>query len=114
MPSAKQASRWSILPTATADRVQNLRLIQFIASRGIGKVKWWKRSPLYPTVIEVEAGELLWADLRFEQRVFAIQSGIFVCMSNLEQGREVPLALFGRGYSTGMAELYIAREIAST
>ena len=73
-----------------------------------------ERSPLYPTVIEVEAGELLWADLRFEQRVFAIQSGIFVCMSNLEQGREVPLALFGRGYSTGMAELYIPREIAST
>lgn len=62
----------------------------------------------------LDAGELLWADLQFEQRVFVIQSGIFSCISNLEQGREIPLALFGRGHSAGLAELYIPREIAST
>ena len=71
-------------------------------------------SPLFPTLADLEPGELLWADLRFEQRVFVIQSGVFACISNLERGREIPLALLGCGHTAGLAELYIPREIAST
>lgn len=71
-------------------------------------------SPLFPTAVELEPGELLWADLRFEQRAFVIQTGIFACISNLEQCREIPLALLGSGHTAGLAELYIPREIAST
>lgn len=71
-------------------------------------------TPLFPTILELEAGELLWVDFRFEQRMFVIQSGIFSCISNLEKGREVPLALLGSGHTAGLAELYISREIAST
>lgn len=71
-------------------------------------------SPLFPTIVELAPGELLWTDLRFEQRAFVLQSGIFACISNLEQGREIPLALLGSGHTAGLAELYIPREIAST
>lgn len=71
-------------------------------------------APLFPTILELDAGELLWVDFRFEQRMFVIQSGIFACISNLEQGREIPLALLGSGHTAGLAELYIPREIAST
>ena len=71
------------------------------------------RSALYPVITEVGVGELAWADLRHEQRVFVIKQGIFACMTDLEQNREVPFALYGCAYGIGHAELYIPRQIAS-
>lgn len=71
-------------------------------------------SPLFPTFVDLAQGELLWTDARFEQRVFCIQSGLLSCVTNLEQKRKVPFALYGSGYSVGMPELYIPRAISDT
>lgn len=72
------------------------------------------RSALYPTVLAVEQGEIVWADQRFEQRVFVIQEGVFACIDNPERGDEAAFAIFGCGDSAGLAELYVDRGIAST
>lgn len=69
---------------------------------------------LFPTLMDVEQSNLLWVDLRLEQRVFVIRSGIYSCVSNLETSREIPISLLGRGYVIGLSELYIPREIASS
>lgn len=68
---------------------------------------------LFPTCVDVSPGDLVWVDLRREQRVYAIQSGQFSCMSNLEHDNEVPFAIYGSGNVIGVSELYIAREVAS-
>jgi len=68
---------------------------------------------LYPTLANIATGDLVWADLRHEQRVFVIREGVFSCITDLEKDREVPFALYGSGYIIGLAELYIRREIAS-
>lgn len=71
-------------------------------------------APLYPTLLTLDQGELLWTDQRFEQRAFCLRQGIFSCVANLEQEHETPFALYGRGYCIGFGELYIPRKIAST
>ena len=69
---------------------------------------------VYPTVLTVEQGEMVWADQRFEQRVFVIQEGVFSCSDNPERGDETMFAVFGCGDSAGLAELYVDRGVAST
>lgn len=69
--------------------------------------------PLFPLMLEVSKGEMLWTDLRNERRVFVVGSGIFICMAHRgSDEREVPFALFGRAQTIGMAELYVPRSIS--
>ena len=70
-------------------------------------------SPVYPTILAVDQGEIVWADQRFEQRAFVIQEGVFSCVDNPERGDEAAFAVFGCGDSAGLAELYVDRSIAS-
>ena len=71
-------------------------------------------APLFPVISEVRQGELVWLDLRYEQRALVIRSGQFECFSHFGGDREVPFALFGSGYGMGLSELYLSREIASS
>lgn len=68
---------------------------------------------VYPTMLAVDKGEVVWADQRFEQRAFLIQEGIFSCVSNPKEVEEAPFAVFGCGEGTGLAELYVDRTITS-
>lgn len=69
--------------------------------------------PLFPTLLEIEKGEMLWTDLRSEQRVFIIRSGLFVCMAHFgDDEREIPFSLIGRSQAIGMAELYVKVNIS--
>ena len=70
-------------------------------------------SALYPVVVEVRTGELIWIDLHFEQRCMFIRSGVFASISNLG-GAEMPSALFGAGQALGLSELYVSRDVASS
>lgn len=72
------------------------------------------RTPLFPTIIEVEKGDMLWTDLRFEPRVFVVRKGIFTCIAHGDCEIELPFSLLGKGIAIGMAELYIPREASST
>ncbi len=71
-------------------------------------------APLMPHILDVAPGDLVWTDMRYEQRVFVIQSGLFECVTNLEMDDEKPFALFGGGYGFGFAELYVDRRVAQT
>ena len=70
-------------------------------------------SPLFPMVATLEPGEELWADARFEQRAYVIQEGVFACIPNAENMEARTAALYGRGDSFGLAELYSGRDIAN-
>lgn len=67
---------------------------------------------LFPTVSEVEQGQLVWTDVRHEQRALIIRSGVFSCLSNPDQREELPFSLFSRGDSFGFAELYLPNRMA--
>ena len=70
-------------------------------------------SPLLPMVATLDPAEELWADARFEQRVYVIQSGVFACIPNAADNLGTrAAALYGRGDSFGLAELYSGRDIA--
>ena len=71
-------------------------------------------APLYPTMTEIAPGDLVWVDLRFEQRVLAIRNGVFACITDLAKENEAPFSLCGAGNVIGLAELYIQREFTST
>lgn len=72
------------------------------------------RAALFPTMIDVAQGELLWTDLRFERRVFCIRSGVFAALSDLEHDHEVPFSLYGCGQGVGFGELYLERDISNS
>lgn len=72
------------------------------------------RSALFPTVIDVAPGELLWTNLRFEQRVFCIRSGVFAALSDLEHDQEVPFSLYGCGQGVGFGELYLDQDVSDS
>lgn len=69
-------------------------------------------APLYPTVERFAKGELVWADLRYEQRVHFVKAGILAFTPNFDLEDGVTVSLFGAGYSIGLAELYIPRSVA--
>lgn len=71
-------------------------------------------SPLFPTVLEIEQGDMLWTDLRSEQRVFIVKSGVLSLMAHVCQDWETPFALYGSGAAIGLAELYVPRSTADT
>lgn len=73
-----------------------------------------EKAPLFPTVTEIAQGDVVWVDLRFEQRVCVIQTGLFSCTANLEHEHEVPFAVYGSGYAIGVNELYIERAITNS
>lgn len=68
--------------------------------------------PLFPTITEVNQGELVWTDVRHEQRALIIRDGVFSCLSNPEQREELTFSLFSRGDSFGFAELYLPGKLA--
>lgn len=70
--------------------------------------------PLFPSIVEVGQGDLLWTDLRSEQRVFILRSGVFSCVAHVGSTCEIPFALYGSGAAIGLAELYIPRTAADT
>lgn len=70
--------------------------------------------PLFPTIVEVAQGDLLWTDLRSEQRVFILRSGVYSCVAHVGSAFEIPFALYGSGAAIGLAELYIPRTTADT
>lgn len=70
-------------------------------------------SPLFPTIATVEKDELIWTNLRYENRVHIIQSGVFTCMAHCESENEIPFALFGKGNIVGAVELYAPRSMSS-
>lgn len=71
-------------------------------------------TPLFPTMLDVEKGEMLWTDMRFEQRVFVIKSGVFICMAQETKEGELPYAIYGSGIAIGAMELYVPREISAS
>lgn len=77
-----------------------------------GTIKSSGGAPLFPTVLDVDKDEMLWTDMRFEQRVFVIKSGLFVCMAQETEEGELPYALYGSGIAIGAIELYTPREIS--
>ena len=77
---------------------------------GVTRTEGRKASPLFPTIIDVEKGERLWVDMRFEQRVFVLRSGAFVCMAHGESDQELPFSIYGKGIAVGLAEIYIPRK----
>lgn len=70
--------------------------------------------PLYPTIEEVEGGQLVWTDMRREQRVYVVQSGVLALIPNFDRDESVVTSLYGSGYSIGLSELYTQRSIAAT
>ena len=70
--------------------------------------------PLFPTIVEVGQGDLIWTDLRSEQRVFVLRSGVYSCVAHVGSTYELPFALYGSGAAIGLAELYIPRTAADT
>ena len=71
-------------------------------------------SSLFPMVATLEPGEELWADARFEQRAYVIREGVFACIPNTENMEaRTAAALYGRGDSFGLAELYSGRDVAN-
>ena len=72
------------------------------------------RSSLMPRFVDVKQSDFLWVDLRHEQRVFVVKSGVIVCLANLDAENEIPFAVCGAGAQAGMAELYITRDLANT
>lgn len=69
-------------------------------------------APLFPAVINVESEELIWTNLRFENRVYIIQSGVLACMGHSEAGEEIPFALFGRGNAIGLIDIYAPSSVS--
>lgn len=67
---------------------------------------------LFPTIDEVEQGQLVWTDVRHEKRAMVIRSGVFSCFSNPEQREELAFSLFSCGDSFGFAELYLSGKMA--
>jgi CRP-like cAMP-binding protein len=71
--------------------------------------------PLYPSVTEVSHGDVIWSDIKFEQRAGFIRSGAFSCFSNTESaGDKSPISILGAGDSAGFAELFTQRELSSS
>ena len=71
-------------------------------------------APLCPMVASLDIGEELWPDARFEQRAYIIQEGVFACIPNPDDPSiRAVAALYGRGDSFGLAELYSERDIAT-
>ena len=71
-------------------------------------------APLYPTIEEVEHGELVWTDLRYEQRVRLVRRGVFAFTPNFAHDESIVTSIYGVGLSLGLAELYIPRDVAGT
>lgn len=69
---------------------------------------------LLPYQGSVAKDELLWTDLRNEQRITIIRSGVFAAVAMDDNDNENIFALYGAGYIIGLAELYIPREVGST
>lgn len=69
---------------------------------------------LFPTIDEVEEGQLVWIDVRHEKRAVIIRSGAFSFLSSPEQRDDLAASLFGRGDSLGFAELYLPGKLADT
>ena len=62
-----------------------------------GTVRKEGHAPLFPTIIDVKPGDMVWADLRFEQKGFFFKSGVYACVVADEQEQEMPFGLFGCG-----------------
>ena len=69
---------------------------------------------LFPTAIEIEQGDMLWTDLRTEQRVFIVKAGVLSLFAHVSKDWETPFALYGSGAAIGLAELYVPRTTADT
>lgn len=59
-----------------------------------------------PALEHVSKDDLIWADLRSEQRVIAIKSGLFAVLTTDGAAEEV-FSVYGAGYCCGLCELYI-------
>lgn len=70
--------------------------------------------PLFPTVIDINQGDMLWTDLRSEQRVFIVRTGVLSLVAHVCEDWETPFALYGCGAAIGLAELYVPRTTADT
>ncbi len=73
-----------------------------------------EENPLFPAIVDCPRGQIAWTDPHSEQRVFFIKSGIFSCVSGLDNDQEVPFALYGCGHAAGLGELYIPRTVGRT
>lgn len=71
-------------------------------------------APLFPTTIDVDQDDMLWTDLRSEQRVFIVRSGVLSLMAHVCEDWETPFALYGSGAAIGLAELYVPRTTSDT
>lgn len=70
--------------------------------------------PLFPTAIDINQGDMLWTDLRTEQRVFIVKTGVLSLVAHVSKDWETPFALYGSGAAIGLAELYVPRTTADT
>lgn len=69
---------------------------------------------LLPYLAEQPKDSLIWTDLRNEQRITVIRSGVFAAVAMDDNDNENVFALYGAGYIAGLAELYIPRVVGST
>lgn len=67
--------------------------------------------PLYPIISSFEKNELFWTNMRYENRVYIVKSGVLACVAHVKD-REIPFALFGRGIAIGLGELYAPSRIS--
>ena len=69
---------------------------------------------LLPYLADQPKDSLIWTDLRNEQRITVIRSGVFAAVAMDDDDNEDVFAIYGAGYIIGLAELYIPRYVGST
>lgn len=68
--------------------------------------------PLFPRITEVNKDSLIWTNLRHENSVHFIQSGVYSCVAHFADDWEIPFGLYGKGNVVGMVELYAPESIS--
>lgn len=66
-----------------------------------------------PALAEIPKGGLIWVNLRNEHRVVAIKEGLFVTVT-VDGDEEEVFSIYGPGYCSGLAELYIDNDVCAT
>ena len=61
---------------------------------------------ILPAFVDVDYGEMAWVDLTPRSQVLVVRSGLFVSKVYANDGAEIPYAIHGRGFLSGLTEIY--------
>lgn len=67
----------------------------------------------FPKITEVDKDSLIWTNLRHENNVHFIQSGVYSCIAHFADDWEIPFALYAKGNAVGLVELYAPESISN-